>query len=226
MADINAGIKALAAGAGTYKTSDSEAWEQDARCPHCGTESLVRVVMQVDEQGRTFSKATRWLRCTACRKGSVIQSGALYPTGMPLRQPKGLPELDDRIWHEVRVCLGAGAYAATVMLCRKLLFHVAVANGLPAKDDKDRAPTYLQAVEHLETKGIFTGKMRKWIDKIKDVGNDANHELEPITEAQARDVAAFTQQLLVLAYELDALMANPTEADEESGVDPESTLRI
>jgi hypothetical protein len=216
MAEINAGIKALAAGTGTYKTSDTEAWEKDRRCPHCGTESLVRVVMEVDQQGRTYSEATRWLRCTACRKGSVIQNGSLHPTGMPLRQPKGLPKTDDRIWHEVRVCLGAGAYAATVMLCRKLLFHVAVANGLPAKNAKDRAPTYLEAVEHLEAAGVFTGKMRKWIDKIKEVGNDANHELEPITEGQARDVAAFTQQLLVLAYELDALMADPTEADDES----------
>jgi hypothetical protein len=103
--------------------------------------------------------------------------------------------------------------AAAVMLCRKLLFHVAVAHGLPPKNDKDRAPTYAEAVDHLEEQGLVTRKMRPWIERIKDVGNDANHELSPIEPGVALDVATFTEQLLVLAYELDALMADPRLAE-------------
>lgn len=130
---------------------------------------------------------------------------------MPLRKPAGLPDIDAAIWSEVRVCLGAGANAAAVMLCRKLLFHIAVANGLPPKNERDRAPSYMEAVNHLEGEGVVTKRMRPWVDRIKDVGNDANHELTPIEAGTALDVATFTEQLLVLAYELDALMASPLD---------------
>ena len=47
--------------------------------------------------------------------------------------------------------------------------------------------------------------MREWVDEIKSIGNDANHELTPILADQANDVATFTEQLLVLAYEMRAL---------------------
>ena len=98
------------------------------------------------------------------------------------------------------------------MLCRKLLLHIAVEKGLPAKDKRNRAPSYMDAVKHLELVGVITADMRDWVDEIKDIGNDANHELTPIAEAQARDVATFTEQLLILAYEMRALRARPASA--------------
>jgi hypothetical protein len=98
------------------------------------------------------------------------------------------------------------------MLCRKLLFHIAVGNGLLPKNDKDRAPSFYAAVEHLQDQQIITVKMRPWVDRIKDIGNDANHELTPISAEQANDVATFTLQLLVLAYEMDAIMSDPGAA--------------
>lgn len=48
--------------------------------------------------------------------------------------------------------------------------------------------------------------MKAWVDRIKEIGNDANHTLVPITKEQAFDVATFMEQLLILAYELDARM--------------------
>ncbi|GAA1478131.1 hypothetical protein GCM10009623_25770 [Nocardioides aestuarii] len=138
----------------------------------------------------------------------------MVPRRKPLREPLGLPTEDAAIWDEARTCLGVGASAAAVMLCRKLLSHIAVSNGLPAKDKNDRAPTFMAAVDHLEAEGIFTKRMRPWVDRIKDVGNEANHELQPVAAADALDVATFTEQLLVLAYELDALQAAPERAVE------------
>lgn len=57
------------------------------------------------------------------------------------------------------------------------------------------------------------GPNRQWIERIKDLGNDANHELNPIEPDVAPDVVTFTEQLLVLADELDALMADPKLAE-------------
>lgn len=192
---------------GNFGTGDSDSWV-DARCPHCGAQHLLIVARAQRSDGSSVWR-TDWLRCSACLRGSVTDDGTTYPSLKPLREPRGLPDLDSAIWEETRNCLGVGANAAAVMLCRKLLFHIAVAHGLPAKGPKDRAPSFVEAVDHLESQGVITKKMRPWVDRIKDVGNDANHELSPITAEAALDVATFTQQLLVLAYELDVLMENP-----------------
>lgn len=97
------------------------------------------------------------------------------------------------------------------MMCRKLLFHVAIQHGLPEKDDKGRAPNFAQALEHLESEGVITKLMRPWADKIKNVGNEANHEIPSTSQEQATDVALFTRQLIRLAYELPAMVAEHTD---------------
>ncbi|MEE6297192.1 DUF4145 domain-containing protein [Georgenia wangjunii] len=102
------------------------------------------------------------------------------------------------------------------MLCRKLLMHIAVTHGLAPKNPKGWAPTFADVVGHLESEGLITKKMRPWVDRIKDVGNEANHELEPVSADDALDVATFTQQLLILAFEMDALMANPVAGTQVS----------
>jgi len=137
----------------------------------------------------------------------VSNDDVVSPASAPLANPDGVTGQELQAWQEVRDCLGVGAHTAAVMLCRKLLLHVAAAHGLPAKGDNDRAPGFYQAVQHLETEGIITRHMRPWVDRIKEVGNDASHELPHIERDDAMDVATFTEQLLRLAYELPARMA-------------------
>jgi len=201
-------------GTNNHTIDDPKAWTT-VDCPQCdgGTQMLV-VAAIVDGNYNLKDDSTLWLRCVNCYKGAMLDgaTGVVYPPIRPLSEPLGLPAIDAAIWNEVRSCLGVGAYAAAVMLCRKLLFHIAVAHGLPEKKANDRAPSFYEAVDHLQAEGLITPKMRPWVDRIKDVGNDANHEVSPISQQVAGDVAVFTEQLLKLAYEMDALMANPEVA--------------
>ena len=64
----------------------------------------------------------------------MVEGGVISPSSKPMRAPQGFPATDTAIWGEVRTCLGAGANVAAVMLCRKLLFHIAVEHGLPPKN--------------------------------------------------------------------------------------------
>jgi len=208
-ASVVADLRAVATTVAPYGPDDETAWSA-LICPHCAARQLLVVAAHVDGNYKKSVERTQWLRCVTCLKGSVLQGGRIYPAVRPLRTPAGLPPIDEAIWEEVRACLGVGANAAAVMLCRKLLFHIAVSHGLPPKNNKDRAPTYTEAVDHLESEGLITKRMRPWVDRVKDVGNDANHELTPVTAEVARDMATFTEQLLRLAYELDALMGDPT----------------
>lgn len=205
MSDVTQGL--LTSGK-TWTGGHSEAWE-DARCPHCGAAPLYRVAgLRKGTADVVDATDTRWLRCPACKKGSLILDGnTAIPSGMPFKEPLGLPEVDARVWGEARMCFGVGAHAAAVMLCRKLLFHIAVDNGLEPEDGKGRAPSFKACVEHLETVGIISKPMLGWVDRIRDVGNDGAHEITPVEEVDARAVGVFTEQLLTLAYELPSMMS-------------------
>lgn len=172
------------------------------------------VIALADYPGSGARPSVQWLRCVACFRGVVTNDGVVSPESKPFDVPKALPDADRAAWNEVRSCLAAGANTAAVMMSRKLLFHVAVAHGLPEKNENGRAPTFVQALDSLENAGVFTKTMRPWINRIKDVGNEASHELVAITESEAMDVARFTQQLLQLAYELPAMIGYDLPAAE------------
>jgi hypothetical protein len=124
-----------------------------AICPHCGG-SQMGVVAATKEEG-----AVKWLRCANCLRGAVMNGGVTAPSVKPLRVPKGLPAAEGAAWNEVRECLAVGAATASVMLCRKLLLHVAVTHGLAPKNVKGWAPAFKDVVDHLESQGLVTKKI-------------------------------------------------------------------
>lgn len=195
----------VSAGYGRLDPAAEQTWLV-ATCPHCGG-SQMGVVAATKDEG-----VVKWVRCASCLEGAVMNGGVIAPSVRPLRVPQGLPAGEAAVWDEVRECLAMGAATASVMLCRKLLLHIAVTHGLSPKSAKGWAPTFKDVVDHLEAEGLITKKMRPWVDRIKDVGNEANHELQPVSADDALDVATFTQQLLTLAFEMDALMADPESA--------------
>jgi hypothetical protein len=184
---------------GSFSKSEDRAYAM-GDCPDCGAHQFVVIAV-------TSSQSHAWVRCMNCKLAMAVNSGVSSPPQKPLRVPTGLPSDEGEVWGEIRECLGVGAYTAAVMLCRKLLMHIAVAHGLPAKDNKDRAPNFAQCVDHLLAEGVVTKRMEPWIERIREVGNEANHEIAPVGKESALDVAMFTQKLLELAYEMDDTMA-------------------
>jgi hypothetical protein len=183
----------------TLSQSDTDSWFT-AHCDSCDSGQMGIVA-------QTSNRLTYWLRCPICKNAYVWNDNKLSPSVKPLSIPQGIPALELSVWKEIRECLSVGASTAAVMLCRKLLLHIAVTHGLDPKTDKDQSPTYFAAVEHLQAIGLITPNMRRWVDRIKDVGNEANHELVPISFEVAMDVSIFTEQLLRLIFEMDELMA-------------------
>lgn len=185
-----------------------------ATCPHCGGNQALLV-------GRAGAR-TGWFRCVTCLKGFVRNEQTISPSARPLRTPDKLPDGDLAVWEEVRICLGSGAYMAAVMLCRKLLLHIAVAAGLPEENEKGRGPGFAECVTHLATAGVITQQMLEWVEPIKDIGNEATHKIVVVTKEQAEQVATFTLQLLVLAYELRMTPVDEA-AEPVEPVEPPST---
>lgn len=128
--------------------AERETWA-DVTCPHCGHQHALVVAAQVDGNYKQQRNLTAWYRCVACQAGYVREAGVVYPAGKPLRTPQGVPADEVQVWEEARDCLGVGANTAAVMLCRKLLLHIAVAHGLASANAKGFAPGFAECAEHL-----------------------------------------------------------------------------
>jgi hypothetical protein len=201
-------IYVVASHYGTFSISETKAYTRDT-CGRCGGTQMGVLAM-------TSEGEVKWLRCMSCNSPAVNDAGTVYPTSTPLSDPLGLPNGEARVWREIRSSLGVGAYTGAVMLCRKLLFHIATTHGLEEKKSNGFAPSFAEALNYLEGQELITSRMRPWVNRIKDVGNGVNHELEPVTPQQAMDVATFTEQLLRLAFEMDAIMARAEPGEEQN----------
>lgn len=95
---------------------------------------------------------------------------------------------------------GAGAYTSSVMASRKVLMHLAVAEGAP------EGQTFLQCVEYLDGKGFIPPRGKVWVDYVRKRGNEANHEIVIMGQDDASALITFLQMLLRFIYEFPALV--------------------
>jgi ribosomal protein S27AE len=218
MAHLTTDLYVVQARYGNIAEDTSEAWLR-AHCPNCGGAQAAVVAYTADHSERP---RVTWGRCVNCFRGFVVNGFDMSPSALPLNDVRGLDGDTRQAWVEVRNCLSVGATTAAVHMCRKILFHVAVEKGLDAKNDKGRAPTFIACIEHLQEHGYVTPPMARWVTKIKDVGNEAAHELAPIPVDQAELVATFTMQLLILTYQMPSMLAETSfgndAADESTPV--------
>ena len=110
-----------------------------------------------------------------------------------------------RIYDEARNALTVGAATGTVMLCRKILMHVAVDMGA------DEGKKFQEYVEWLASEGWIPRGGQPWVDFIRRRGNEANHELPQMTSDDAAGILRFTEALLRNVYELPAAVPPPPD---------------
>jgi hypothetical protein len=69
--------------------------------------------------------------------------------------------------------------------------------------------SFLEYVEYLADKGYVPPDGKGWVDHIRTKGNEANHEIKIMSEADARDLIAFSEMLLKFVYEFPAKVPSP-----------------
>ncbi len=133
--------------------------------------------------------------------------GAVYPSVPAGASVKGIPKDVEDAWREARTTHAVAAYTASEIMCRKILMHLAVdvANAQPGKK-------FIQYVDDLDAAGYITKGLKPVVDKIRDRGNIANHDLPASTEADSLTTIAITEHLLRSIYELPGLAAPPLDA--------------
>lgn len=176
-----------------------------------------------------------WLMCPVCGMGAFAVGEAhapekVFPQGLPFPVPDHLEAQVEQTWLEALRSFSASAYTSCALMCRKLIFHMAVDAGLDEKNGRGRAPGFEECVDHLVAEGYITQRQKdQWVDSIRDWGNTATHDLASTDRDTAHSALEFTLQLLQMVYvfpnaspgagkELEAAPEAP--AITRSGIDP------
>lgn len=141
--------------------------------------------------------------CPNCKGLNFISpQGEWFPGQVFGRGVKNVPDELDKLYEEARKCVKEKCYTGSVLLCRKMLMNIAVAQG--AKEGL----RFIEYVNYLAENGFVPPNGKKWVDHIRKKGNEATHEIALMEENDAKDLIVFTEMLLMFIYEFPAMVAD------------------
>ena len=135
--------------------------------------------------------------CPSCQHPTYLSAsgGPQIPSERYGNPVDYLPADIEQLYGEARDCTGVGAQTASVMICRKLLMHIAVENGAQT------GLSFIEYVDYLEKNGHTPSKSREWVDRIRKKGNEANHQITRMGVDDSHELLDFTEMLLKIVYE-------------------------
>ena len=111
-----------------------------------------------------------------------------------------VPDDLNELYEEARRCTGERCYTGAVLLCRKMLMNIAVAQG--AKEGL----RFTEYVAYLSGNGYTPPNGKQWVDHIRKKGNEATHEISVMKEDDAKDLIVFIEMLLRFIYEFPSMV--------------------
>jgi len=136
--------------------------------------------------------------CSLCGKPSLYDVNAKkwLPQSKPYDDVKFLPPDIQSLYDELRNAYAANAFSCSIMASRKLIMHIAVNLGAAPGDN------FKNYVNFLDKNNYTPKNASGWIDKIRDAGNEQNHELIIASKDDTDRILKFVQALLKIVYEL------------------------
>jgi len=138
--------------------------------------------------------------CPKCEDPTYFRQNEQLPSPVLGNPVHNLPDDVGKLYDEARKCTASGGSTAAVLLCRKLLMHLAVEKGdKPGKN-------FAEYVEYLGKSGYVPPGATEWVDHIRAQGNEANHEIKFMSPSIAQELLQFLEMLLKFIYEYPAKM--------------------
>jgi uncharacterized protein DUF4145 len=140
----------------------------------------------------------RWVSivlCPNCTQPTYLYGDERLPGAKAGEDVEHLPDDVTALYAQSRRAAGRGDFTAAVVVGRKLLMHVAVEKGA------EQNQTFAHYVDWLVEQGVVTFHMKEWIDEIRELGNDANHEIVLMGKEEAESLLTFLAMMLKVVYE-------------------------
>lgn len=183
----------------------SQMFPRDFQCSYCGNQVG-------SSQGYAYENGQYHAIAICPRCGSPTYcdgmpgSETLYPGISPGEPVANVPPELAQLYAEARQSAGAGAYTACVMVCRKMLMNIAVREG--AKQGEG----FKDYIDYLEKNGYFSPKSKAFVEYIRNLGNEANHEVAAKTRDDAVAALQFVAALLRHNYDLPSRVPSPVSS--------------
>lgn len=201
-------------------------------CPHCGTKNTGFIAFGEHKKVGT-DRFTTAFRCTGCNGGlfaiikvtagvtpieypadiddnpnSAIQK--TYPEFVEKKAPQHLPNNIESFFLQAARSLDGKNYDASGVMSRKAL-EAAVRKLKP----KGKGKMY-QRIEALEQEHLITPDLKDWAHIIRDDGNDAAHEEEPVSAEFAKELLGFTELFLMYTFTMPGMVKAKKRVDNET----------
>ena len=159
-------------------------------CAHCSNQvGAIAMYQRLDSTDRVFI-------CATCEGPTAYWEGAMIPSPRFGGGVQGMPPDVDALYEEARGCMAVPAFTSAVLLCRKILMHIAVEAGA------DAGLKFIQYVDYLWEQHYVPPNAKGWVDHIRTKGNEATHDIVQMSQEEAEQLISFTEILLKLVYEL------------------------
>jgi hypothetical protein len=123
-----------------------------------------------------------------------------YPEALAVEAPRYLPGNIERFYIQAANSLKSGSHDASAMMSRKVL-EVAVKTLNPQGNG-----TLYKRIEQLHTSGQITDDLKDWAHIIRDDGNDAAHEEEPVSPEFASELLSFAELFLMYTFTMPGMV--------------------
>lgn len=137
--------------------------------------------------------------------GNIEQAQGLrilkeYPKPEAVEAPGYLPKNIESFFMQSAESLTSGNLDASAMMARKTL-EVAVKTL-----DPNFSGTLYKRIEQLHSAGKITDELKNWAHLIRDDGNEAAHEEEPVTKEFADELLSFTELFLMYTFTMPGMV--------------------
>jgi len=165
-------------------------------CGHCGGDITSNVGYEGNIPSQPGHKKGQIYVCHNCDSPTYFSNdGKQWPGAKLGSNVENLPKDISDLHNEIRDATAASAYTAAVLAARKLLMHIAVELG--AEEGKN----FTVYVDYLVDNHYAPPNSKSWVDKIRLLGNEANHEIKIVGASEATNIIRFLDMLLLFNYE-------------------------
>ena len=171
------------------------------KCGHCGNQ----LASQIGYTGsiRTSNNTKTYIYiCHFCTRPTFFDYEGKQIPGAKIGNPIlhiNNPDVE-KLFSEANDCYTIGAYTSAVICCRKLLMNISVEQG--AKQGEG----FVEYVNYLNDNNFIPPNGKEWVDSIRKLGNQANHNIDFKTADDAKLILTFIEMLLRFIYEMPGLM--------------------
>lgn len=180
---------------------DTELIENRYICGYCNTHtSSTRGLPLMERSYDEQSYNNGVYICTHCEMPTFLFENEQAPNSKFGNTVNGVSKELSALYNEARDAYSVEAYTAVLLICRKLLMHIAIELGA------NEGLKFIEYVNYLKDEHYITAKSEKWVDSIRKYGNRSTHEIDLAEKTEAEMIIRFSEMLMKTNFEYPTIM--------------------